>query len=266
MGSTRHFGSLVGLPVWGRVSFPALVALIQHPKAGPILFDTGYGSVMTLGGGPAMRLYRAMLPLNLPPSERLDRQLAARGFTSQDLAFIFLSHAHPDHVGGLCDLSPRPLLWSRAAAGAFERSTPLSRFREATLDALRPPAAWVNQSFIEDRRRIDLSSTLPGFEAGFDLLNDGSLLAIALPGHARGQHGLLCRLASGRQAFLVADAAWHIAAITHAVDPKPILDHIAEDPKAYWQTLKALRRLHAARPDIAFLPSHCTRAINAEFA
>lgn len=264
VGSTRHLGSLVGLPHVRFVEFPALVALIRHPSAGYILFDTGYGRAVTDGRDVALRLYRQLLPVRLAPSERIDRQLAARGIATHDLALVFLSHAHPDHLGGLGDLPPRPVFWSRAASGAFTRGLAMSRFREATFAALRPAETGGDFAFIEDRPALDVAALLPGFDAGFDVLGDGSLVAVPLPGHARGQYGLLCRLVSGRYAFLVADAAWITDNITKAIDPSSLLNHLAQDAPAYRNTLARLRRVHRERDDVVFLPSHCADAIDVE--
>jgi glyoxylase-like metal-dependent hydrolase (beta-lactamase superfamily II) len=263
VGSTRHYGSLVGLAEKGVVALPALVALIRHPVAGPLLFDAGYGSAVVQANSLALALYRSLLPVSLTEAERLDRQLAARGVAPPDLALIFLSHVHPDHIGGLADLPPRPLLSSRAARGAFDRGSPLGRLGEATLSALRPGPRWSDWAAVEDRPRIDVASRLPGFDAGFDLFSDGSLIAIPLPGHARGQTGLLCRLEDGRELFLVADAAWVAGNITEGLEPKRILDLIALDRRALHLTLGRLRRLHRERPDIIIVPSHCARSLAA---
>ncbi len=41
--------------------------------------------------------------------------------------------------------------------------------------------------FVEDKKTISLPSHYAPFDTGFDLLGDGSLLAVELPGHAKGQ-------------------------------------------------------------------------------
>lgn len=263
VGSTRQFGALVGLEGWRLARFPALVALIRHPAAGAILFDTGYGTGLVAARGLAPAVYRRLLPITLPEDERIDRMLLRRGVAPADLALIFLSHVHPDHIGGLSDLPPRPLLWSRAARDAFDAGTALSRFHEATLKALRPGTSWRECGLIEDRPMVDIEDLAPGFDRGFDIMGDGALVAVPLPGHARGQTGLLCRLADGRTLFLVADAAWIAGNITAAIDPKRIIGRLCHDAAAYHGTLARLRRLHAVRPDIVMIPSHCERSLEA---
>lgn len=263
VGFTRHFGALVGLGGWGRVRFPALAALIRHPAAGNILFDTGYGTRVVQGTGLALPLYRRLLPVGLPADQRIDRQLVARGVAPDSLSLIVLSHVHPDHIGGLGDLPARPLLWPRAARDAFVSGSVLSRFHEATFSHLAPGPAWASRGLIEDCRAVDISRELPGFETGFDLIGDRSLVAVPLPGHARGQTGLLCSIGGGRRIFLIADAAWIAGNITDGIEPSRLLDRIAHDSRAYHDTLARLRHLHRQRPEIIMIPSHCMSSFEA---
>jgi len=260
VGSTCHFGALVGNGGWRRQYFPAIVALIRHPDRGTILFDTGYGTKVLRMRGLAAAFYRRLVPVHLSAAERIDKALAARG--TDNVALIVLSHLHADHAGGLGDLAERPMIWSRAAASLLE--APLRQRLHAGVFAELVPE-WVPRSsrYLEDCPVVDIGDRLPGFGAGFDLLGDGALIGVPLPGHARGQYGLLLRLRDGTDVFLVADAAWHIRNVTAGVDPKGILDHILDDVPAYHRTLGLLRRLHAARPSLRIVPSHCAASLRA---
>lgn len=263
VGSTRHFGALVGLPVWGLTRFPALVALIRHPSAGAILFDTGYGSRVLNSGGLALKIYRGLLPVRLGADDRIDSQLRRKGLDPHDLALIIVSHLHPDHVGGLGDLPPCPVLWSREARDGLSAGSAYSRFREGIFPALVPEYSLTQARLLEDCPAASERDLPPGFPHGFDVLSDGSLIGVPLPGHARGQFGLMCRVEGGRRLFLIADAAWNSINVAGGVNPKAILNHIAHDAPAYHKTLNALRTLHRARPDIIIAPSHCSGVIEA---
>jgi glyoxylase-like metal-dependent hydrolase (beta-lactamase superfamily II) len=255
VGCVRQRGALVGMNVRALVDIPVSVALIRHPERGFILFDTGYGTPVLNGGG-ALPLYRHLLGISLPDEARIDAQLKQRGIDANDLALIILSHGHADHVGGLADLPPRPMIWSRGTKHGFAAPGTLSRLRYGLFRSLLPTHT-ANAELLDDRPSIDLSGLLPGFESGFDILGDGSLIGIPLPGHAIGQFGVLCRMTGGRDVFLIADAAWIADNVTGAAAPHPILDLIAHDAQAYHRTLAALRHLHQQRPDIAIVPSHC---------
>lgn len=262
VGYTRFSGRAIGLPTWRFVDIPALAALIRHRNCGAILFDAGYGSNLNAVRGLSGAIYRTLLPGNLPTNQQIDHQLRARDVDPAALAFIFLSHVHPDHAGGLCDLPARPLLVSRTARGVlFDRRRHGfgRRLRNAHFAELIPPHVGEYTELIEDRTRIDLSANLPGFEVGHDLLNDGTLIAVPLPGHAPGQFGLFCQEHCGRLTFLIADAAWTIANISGSAEPSAIAALAIHEPRAYRETLERLRNLHRARPDIRIVPSHCAQ-------
>jgi glyoxylase-like metal-dependent hydrolase (beta-lactamase superfamily II) len=105
---------------------------------------------------------------------------------------------------------------------------------------------------VEDRPRV--ATGLPGFPEGHDLLGDGRLIAVPLPGHGMGQAGLWIPEAAR---LLVADAAYARAALRSGrMPPRWILGRLG-DPVAYRRTFDALRALMRTRPDIRIDPSHC---------
>jgi glyoxylase-like metal-dependent hydrolase (beta-lactamase superfamily II) len=95
------------------------------------------------------------------------------------------------------------------------------------------------------------------FNQGFDLLGDGSLIAIALPGHSAGQMGLLIPDADGRPVFMVADACWSLAACKEGRLPSAMTAIFAPHGKDYQQTFTQLGVLAKREPEIRILPSHC---------
>jgi glyoxylase-like metal-dependent hydrolase (beta-lactamase superfamily II) len=81
-------GPVVGLLLNDR----GLVRLPYHPllvrtAAGLALIDTGAGPGLAEQSGE--------------PVGRLPEALAAAGVAAEDVALVVLSHAHPDHIGGL---------------------------------------------------------------------------------------------------------------------------------------------------------------------
>ena len=62
------------------VKLPALFALIEHPQAGYVLFDTGYSRrFYTETAGGLNRLYGKMTPVTVHEADEARTQLAARG-------------------------------------------------------------------------------------------------------------------------------------------------------------------------------------------
>jgi glyoxylase-like metal-dependent hydrolase (beta-lactamase superfamily II) len=76
-----------------------IAALIDHPKAGPILFDTGAPSdYKTLWPPVIQELFHIT---SLEPEHRLEAAVQAAGYGLEDIRAIVMSHLHLDHAGGL---------------------------------------------------------------------------------------------------------------------------------------------------------------------
>jgi glyoxylase-like metal-dependent hydrolase (beta-lactamase superfamily II) len=228
---------------FGKITLPALVAALRHPQAGLLLFDTGYGPHLAHSRSFPARLYRRLLPFTL----------AADPLPTDGLSAIIVSHFHPDHIGGLRSLPAVPLYHSREGLAQLRALSAYQQARHAFLPELLPPT--FPSRAIEDCPRVTPPNLAPFTEA-YDLLHDGSLLAVPLPGHALGQHGLLCRHRDGSETFLVADAAWVLTNITELSLPaEPALRLLGHRPTII-ETLRKLHALHRRRPDLPLLPSH----------
>ena len=76
-----------------------LGSLIEHPKIGPILFDTGAPANWKELWPPIVQELFAIT--SYEPEHHLDAALGAAGFGLDDIKAIVLSHLHLDHAGGL---------------------------------------------------------------------------------------------------------------------------------------------------------------------
>lgn len=245
----------LGAP-WRPAPFPFLATLIEHPREGPILFDTGYArrfleETRTFPN----RLYRMVTPVSFAPEQGLAVQLAARGLDPREVGHVFLSHFHADHVAGLADF---PNARVHCATAAWSQARSLRGFaalRRALLPGLLP-------ANLEDRIRLFEGAALrplPQIHAplthGFDIFGDGETLAVPLPGHGAGHHGLTFPDANGR-VFLVGDAAWSLEAIRRNAPPPRLTSALMGDTRTYRATLG---RLHAlgSRPGLLLVPCHC---------
>ena len=74
-------------------------ALIEHPKAGVILYEIGPApNFQELWPGPVTEVF----PITSYSEEnRLDKQLEKVGYTLKDVKAIVIGHMHLDHAGGL---------------------------------------------------------------------------------------------------------------------------------------------------------------------
>jgi glyoxylase-like metal-dependent hydrolase (beta-lactamase superfamily II) len=76
-----------------------IAALIEHPKAGPVLFDTGAPANYKELWPPPVQ--EAFAITRYEDDHRLDNALQAAGFGLEDIRAIVMSHLHLDHGGGL---------------------------------------------------------------------------------------------------------------------------------------------------------------------
>lgn len=242
---------------WAPIVFPALAFLIEHPVEGLILFDTGYDAAFWRATEPfPERLYRWATPLTLSEDEDLVAQLGARGTRPSDIRHLVLSHFHADHMAGTRRFPDATIHAARAGYEAMHRGGRLASVRRGMLRALAPPDFAARVRWFEDAPRVPLPTELAPFADGADLLGDGSLLAVPLPGHCPGHWGAVLYEDAGLR-FLVADAAWSSAAIRTDTPPPWLTATLLGDARAGRATLHDLHRLRVRNPDIRLTPSHC---------
>lgn len=90
----------------------------------------------------------------------------------------------------------------------------------------------------------------------WDLLGDGSLRVVGLPGHARGQIGLLARTESG-SVLLAANGAWHSRAIRELRPPSRLTEWLQDDPLVLRARLERLHAFARAHPEVLIVLTHC---------
>jgi glyoxylase-like metal-dependent hydrolase (beta-lactamase superfamily II) len=241
--------------------FPSLVGLIEHPLEGAILFDTGYDPAFLEATEPfPERFYRWATPVELEPREAAVEQLRRLGYAADDIRAVIISHFHGDHVAGLHAFPRARLYCARAGLAQARASGRLARVRKGVLAGLVPDDAEARASYFEDLPRVTLPADLAPFEAGADLLGDGSLVAVELPGHCPGHWGLAVRREDGALEFFVADAAWSTAAVRDAAPPPAFTTAVLGETGPYRETFGRLHRLWRANPELTLTPSHCPEA------
>jgi len=190
---------------WRTESVPVHVVLVEHPQ-GLCLFDTGQTSAAAGPGyfpwwHPFFRLAR----FELGPDDEAAAQLGRRGITADRVRWVVLSHLHTDHVGGLdafrhASVFVSTVEWDRARglAGSMRGYLP-----KRWPPSIAPPL-------------VDYGAGPFGpFRDAFDLLGDGSLVLVPLPGHTAGHMGMVVTIPGGRW-LLAGDAAFSRAAFTTA--------------------------------------------------
>lgn len=234
----------------------AIVALLHHPKHGWILWDTGYAPrILDATRLPPWRLQRIATPLRLDQARPVLDQLSNYGLSASDIRYVILSHFHADHIAGLRDFPDAELIASAEAYADVAPRKGMNAMMRGFIPALMPD---------DFRERARLLPPFHGpeiapFGASHDLFNDGSMRLVQLPGHAKGQIGLLVNSTHG-ELFFCADGAWLREAIRRQAPPAQLASLIVDDHKEVALTIARLHQFSLLHPDVVLIPSHCPEA------
>nr|WP_255611028.1 MBL fold metallo-hydrolase [Lysobacter sp. ESA13C] len=246
------------------MSFPAGWALIEHPLQGAILFDCGYGPQARLAMRRGLRwLYRRVIHACSAPHTDAAALLQRRGLARDEVRMVVLSHFHPDHIGGLGQFPQARFVAHADAWRQVEDSGWFGLLHAQIWKELLPADFVARLQLLDERGRRGLDGDLATLGGeGWDLFGDGSLFALPLPGHARGQIGLALRTHDGERAILAADAFWRREQLDLGRD-LPWLTRllVMDDASAYRDTLRRLTRFRDTHPGAWLIPAHCAQTL-----
>jgi glyoxylase-like metal-dependent hydrolase (beta-lactamase superfamily II) len=242
---------------WRVCEFPSLIGLLRHPSRGWILFDTGYSqrfldATARLPGA----MYRWVTPVRFDPGKALAIQLRALGIELADIGAIVLSHFHADHVAGVLDFPEVPVFCSRAGWQALRSRSRLAALRIGLLPELAPATLAERVRFFEDIPQSAARASSGGFSR-HDLFGDGSIVAVALPGHSPGHFGAQFTDEEDREIMLIGDASWSTRAIRENRPPPAWATGWLGNTRVYRETLHRLHLLSCSVPSLQLVPSHC---------
>jgi len=227
--------------------FPALVVLIQHSKYGNILYDSGYSDLIYKNHVVSF-LYNAINRTYLKDSETIVSRLSADSIEPGSVKKIILSHAHPDHIGGLRFfqdyqlISTEKVIRTMKKGGAFQLV-----FRNMV------PKGKVQYQFVKP---YEGDSVLNGyFEKIYDVLGDGSVLGVELNGHADGQLGIYL---PENKILFAADACWGADLLGKVKDMRFVAKLIQNNYEEYVSTAAKLERFGTEQTEIKIIYTHDT--------
>ncbi len=219
----------------GPVDLPALVGVIHHPDA-TILVDSGLGLQTRAGRYPGFPI-SLLGELTVPQGEAIVERLPS----PPDL--VLMTHLHYDHVGGLLDLPDVPV-WTTDADwrtyGGLAAGFP---------PRLRHGVDWHPQSMAAG----DATQVLG--RPAVDVLGDGSVWYLSLPGHTPGAAAVLVRAEDGPWLF-VGDTAWvdkHLDGARRPWLTRTVIDASIKDEAA---SLSWARWMKAECPDLRVIAGH----------
>lgn len=238
--------------------FPAMAALIKHPKIGFILFDTGYTQrFFTETAAWPFSVYRHITPVYLKQGESIKEQLCLQGIRADQIRYILLSHFHADHIAGCKDFPQATFIVLQEAYDAVKNLTGMKALRAGYIKGLLPENFESRLQMITHSQAIKLSGEHWPFEYGFDVLGDASLLLVKLPGHTDGQMGLIIQSSCTGSYFFIGDACWQKRSYTAQIPPHWLARFITGNWREYMHTLQRIHTYAKCHPEVIVVPSHC---------
>jgi glyoxylase-like metal-dependent hydrolase (beta-lactamase superfamily II) len=222
---------------WRKIDLRVRVGYFYHETLGHSLIDTGYFNAATLrriGRSPFLSLYRTLLRPSTLADDPLVANLARFGVNRQQIQTILVTHFHADHIGRLCEFPQAKIICSRHAWVSYGRHSRLKNALAGVFDVLIPDDIETRMAFFED---YPVVAAPYGLGSGYDLLEDGSLLAIDLPGHADGHIGF-CFSQLPNPLLYATDTQWLIKAIHENRAPGFPASLVAADGQAQRSSMK----------------------------
>lgn len=220
----------------GPVSLPMLVGVLRHPAA-LLTVDAGLGQLNRSGDQPGFPINK-MGDIEVPAQATVVEQLGR----APDR--VLMTHLHYDHVGGLLDM-PGAEVWVSAAEWGAYGGGKLGFPRRLYAPAL----AWKVVDFEGAG-----SAQILGLPAE-DVMGDGSVWYLSLPGHTPGAAGVLVRGIDGPWLF-VGDTAWVDAHLGSAMRPWIISLFIDAERRAHRESLAWARAVKARCPGLRVVAGH----------
>jgi glyoxylase-like metal-dependent hydrolase (beta-lactamase superfamily II) len=237
------------------IKFQALFGLIQHPKHGWILYDTGYTTrFYECTKSYPNKIYANLTKVFVTEEDEIKNQLKQFNLKPSDIKHIIITHFHADHVGGLKDFNEATFYCSLAAFQQYKEISTFWAFSKAILKNLIP------ENFEERLKIIETFSTPVKdniFGKKHDLFGDESLFTYDLPGHAAGQIGVELKTVK-QQYFLIADACWNKKSYIDLLLPPSIVRLFFDSWQDFKDSLRKVNQFHEKFPKVTIVPTHCS--------
>ncbi|MFO1033393.1 MAG: MBL fold metallo-hydrolase [Hyphomicrobiales bacterium] len=219
---------------WRRMDFPIRFGLFEHGREGLVLVDTGYSPQLFESRDPRVVLYRGLLRPQLNSDGDALAVVKAHGGKASDVRHIVLTHLHADHICGLARFPRATLMASDASLAGWRGDGGFSSFHKGFFPSLLPDFSATGHRATSQCRPC----ALPWGGEGRDLLGDGSIIAVHLPGHMKGHMGLFFPVLA-QPTLHAADADWHQAGLDPALAPS-LAARLVSDDLAAVQASKAI--------------------------
>jgi glyoxylase-like metal-dependent hydrolase (beta-lactamase superfamily II) len=238
----------------GRAPMIFASILVRHPGAGPIVIDPAVGRERLRDFAANPWLLRREIG-DGSEARPLEELLRAAHVAPESVRYGLVTHAHFDHIAGATDIP---------AARIF-MGEPEPRFADEAMTLWMKVTPQHEIDRIRDRVvpvRFD-GPPHDGFPASFDLLGDGSIVAVPTPGHTPGSLSWLVSSAEGARWLFVGDAAWLRSGIDRPAHKGAMGRLLDDDVEEAGETLGLLHAYAKAHPEVRVLTGHDASMLDA---
>jgi glyoxylase-like metal-dependent hydrolase (beta-lactamase superfamily II) len=221
---------------------PVPAFVIEHPKYGLIVFDTGLSSKIAKIGNKALHpITRMLFDTRSLKDEDLPDQMQRDSLPPKKVNKVIFSHLHFDHIGNADAFTNATFYVGQDTD--MEDMTRMEGFEPDFIAKLQEHRPFV---------KIDFSKGKPfaTFKKAVDLLGDGSIIAVRGNGHLNGSISLFVRLPRG-MVLLTGDEVVHFDWLK-----SDDVQRISKNPKRAAEVRNRVRLLEKLRPDILIFPGH----------
>lgn len=219
--------------------------LVEHPRAGNVLVDTGLHPSVAVDPRASFGRLGALAfkDLSIDAAQTAPAQLRARDIEPEDISVVVMTHLHVDHASAAS-------LFTEATFVVSEREWEAATSATATLHGYA--RGQIDHAL--DWRTLDFdgpaSDSFATFGRTIDLFGDGSVRCAYTPGHTPGHLSVVLRL-EDREALIAGDAIYTMRSLRESRMPAR-----AEDWHEFRRSLGELQLYVRQTPSALIVPGH----------
>ncbi len=227
------------------VDIPIGWFLLDHPRAGSVLVDTGLHPSVAVDpranfGLLGARVFRG---LSVDAANTAPAQLRSRGVEPREISTVVMTHLHIDHASAASEFpGAKFVVAEREWAAATRSMGALRGYERGQIDHAL------------DWRTIDFdgpdSDSFASFGRSIDLFGDGSVRCVSTPGHTPGHMSVIVRL-QDREALLAGDAIYTMRTLRESRLPAR-----CDDMHEFRRSLREIQLYVEQTPSALVVPGH----------